>query len=915
MPAVKRTSLAAQLKERGNSAAVARLELGPRSSLVAIARRWGHAFWVFEGLDVNVPLWQVQIGGGQARAFGYKIMVFHTECRNTARGEAPSHLSLTVLFGVLSVSPRTRVSEDTLSKALRVYLELVGMVPAVGIGEAAIEQWCDKMAFGTKKLVCRFKKLWSETPTAAKSKALDALKKRLNDGIASEASLGSSASSALSLGGGDSASFLESDAFEWGKLEAALLQAEQDNVMDVLKNMESVEPFPTAKAFGQLRRDFIAALKKELPCIGGQVANEQWMLSNVRQYSKAFADHLALLFHEAFTNAEWQACLDEVVAYLLRSDSWEGLASLLTGVPWLLSILPNPEAAKVAGDFGDWAAAPVSTDAASLADAFQKGKTPLPKHFDLDETMGEDLGLGHTELDGQPLGDHEIPEAMREEFVESGEVPDGEKEEEKEDERDDFPSREGQDGSPGRVKQTAQMVAGDPRHAIASQVGFVEPEKMNSLTHPREWRRLQRACEGPKTTSCPIMRKMWLAQGEERNKLFRQWIFGKENVEHIESTLKMHVSQKHSEKEEEQLLTIINARKHGISECFVGNNCVRGRLRRAEVRAFVNEIKKCMEFAQWPFLLPDELVGGLLRNDYRRVLGESPSEFWKNLNHPCAADARCNVQDIAVMLYGDEGTFLNETWMRTLRLPLNYWCWMDEDWVRRQMNGSLADLQSKANVRLQIGGPPQTGPADPDGVGLVEWRVALYVAGRSPQAALDFIQLVLDHKVEKGLLTARPRMCIQMLSDLPDDIEIAAPWCTLAASEEPGASCAPFAALPPKGRRHIIAQLDLDNEDDDEDTDNQKYLLSFFGGIYSFRERFDDRAIEGTTLPTMSGGQSEYIRYINITNDEASRERILEVLEGVLKGLPVYFVNLAGEDDELAVWLQEQAAVFPAGQR
>ena len=170
-------------------------------------------------------------------------------------------------------------------------------------------------------------------------------------------------------------------------------------------------------------------------------------------------------------------------------------------------------------------------------------------------------------------------------------------------------------------------------------------------------------------------------------------------------------------------------------------------------------------------------------------------------------------------------------------------------------------------------------------------------------------------QVEKGLLTARPRMCIQMLSDLPDDIEIAAPWCTLAASEEPGASCAPFAALPPKGRRHIIAQLDLDNEDDDEDTDNQKYLLSFFGGIYSFRERFDDRAIEGTTLPTMSGGQSEYIRYINITNDEASRERILEVLEGVLKGLPVYFVNLAGEDDELAVWLQEQAAVFPAGQR
>ena len=50
MPGIKRTSLTAALKAQGNSASAARVDATSRGALVAVVRRWGGAFWVFQGL-------------------------------------------------------------------------------------------------------------------------------------------------------------------------------------------------------------------------------------------------------------------------------------------------------------------------------------------------------------------------------------------------------------------------------------------------------------------------------------------------------------------------------------------------------------------------------------------------------------------------------------------------------------------------------------------------------------------------------------------------------------------------------------------------------------------------------------------------------------------------------------------------
>ena len=40
--------------------------------------------------------------------------------------------------------------------------------------------------------------------------------------------------------------------------------------------------------------------------------------------------------------------------------------------------------------------------------------------------------------------------------------------------------------------------------------------------------------------------------------------------------------------------------------------------------------------------------------------------------------------------------------------------------------------------------------------------------------------------------------------------------------------------------------------------------------------------------------------------------RVILVLEEVLKRLPVYFVNMAQPNDEMALWLRQQPSIVPA---
>ena len=119
---------------------------------------------------------------------------------------------------------------------------------------------------------------------------------------------------------------------------------------------------------------------------------------------------------------------------------------------------------------------------------------------------------------------------------------------------------------------------------------------------------------------------------------------------------------------------------------------------------------------------------------------------------------------------------------------------------------SLYDLENILKVRLQFGGPQPGGQLDPDGVGVTQWQVALYAAGPDPFEALKFIQFVMKHKIRTGSLSAMPRLCVQMVTGELEMGALPQPWEleTNAVTSVPKA----FAVQPPRGRRHVLAQLE-----------------------------------------------------------------------------------------------------------
>ena len=48
--------------------------LVPDETLVAAVRPWGSAFWVFDGVDIETQLWQVQVGGPKSKLFSFQLM-------------------------------------------------------------------------------------------------------------------------------------------------------------------------------------------------------------------------------------------------------------------------------------------------------------------------------------------------------------------------------------------------------------------------------------------------------------------------------------------------------------------------------------------------------------------------------------------------------------------------------------------------------------------------------------------------------------------------------------------------------------------------------------------------------------------------------------------------------------------------
>eukprot|EP00438_Fugacium_kawagutii_P020793 Skav229462 [mRNA] locus=scaffold577:142898:143911:+ [translate_table: standard] len=77
----------------------------------------------------------------------------------------------------MTVTPWTRISEEVLRQSILEMYTRNSLIPA-GISVTAMGTWCEKMAFGIHKVVRRFRKLYSESPTSSKGSKLQALKDR-----------------------------------------------------------------------------------------------------------------------------------------------------------------------------------------------------------------------------------------------------------------------------------------------------------------------------------------------------------------------------------------------------------------------------------------------------------------------------------------------------------------------------------------------------------------------------------------------------------------------------------------------------------------------------------------------------------------------------------------------------------------
>ena len=164
---------------------------------------------------------------------------------------------------------------------------------------------------------------------------------------------------------------------------------------------------------------------------------------------------------------------------------------------------------------------------------------------------------------------------------------------------------------------------------------------------------------------------------------------------------------------------------------------------------------------------------------------------------------------------------------------------------------SLQDVESKLRVRIVLGGPPGGGGLlDVDGVGVQPWRTALYVAGVDPVAGLDLIRFLLDYKVQRGRISRLPELRVQSVGNMRARYTLSSPWFEM---QPPQVAPGAFEALPPRGRRHALCQLewmsDISDSKAGEGSDSAgKYVFTVFGGIYPFRNFFEDMNVIGSQV-------------------------------------------------------------------
>ena len=248
-------------------------------------------------------------------------------------------------------------------------------------------------------------------------------------------------------------------------------------------------------------------------------------------------------------------------------------------------------------------------------------------------------------------------------------------------------------------------------------------------------------------------------------------------------------------------------------------------------------------------------------------------------------------------------------------------------------NGSittLQELEEREHIRLAIASSPPTGPLDVDKVGMVEWQIAFYAAAQPGICkVLGFIHHVLNHKVQQGQLREVPPLQVFACPGL--HVMTAAPpspW-TMVNGHQGTSIPKPFAAAPPRGKRHIVAQLERhgsadarmpsSTQEDPEDSQvyqpegDAKYILTFLGGLFHFRLLFDNLQIAGGWVAKNDADpeQRDYVRYVEFTDDDASKAKVGQIFSDALLDIPVFFVDMVGPNDPISMWLLGVSSVIP----
>ena len=224
----------------------------------------------------------------------------------------------------------------------------------------------------------------------------------------------------------------------------------------------------------------------------------------------------------------------------------------------------------------------------------------------------------------------------------------------------------------------------------------------------------------------------------------------------------------------------------------------------------------------------------------------------------------------------------------------------------------LKSLFTVAKVKVLKGEPGATQDiSNPDKVGLKRWEPVLYAAGDTPYAALTVVQLVMEQKVRAALLPKVPNLQLAWAMRAGEAPPQAAPprnWIAMHIDDASAVilRCCPFKVLPPLGRRHVLAHVQLL-----QDGPQNTYALSFSGGTYYHRKEFDEAGVTGRKANNPRTGKPDFIRLpYNLDGTSASKAKVADVLTGVLGSMPVLLTHdIQDTKDAFLQWLLEQSSV------